>query len=111
MCTVQELRDEFDIDMRVLGIISSDRMLLSETAIDLEHWRERFERCAAIRCRLPVVFTPHTSLGGLFWRCGSSQQQVDNWFEVSASWIPADPLSWTSNCDDDDDELDTDWAL
>ncbi len=42
----QELRDEFDIDMRVLGIISSERMLLSETAIDLGHWRERFDRCA-----------------------------------------------------------------
>ncbi|KAK9826886.1 hypothetical protein WJX81_004474 [Elliptochloris bilobata] len=41
-----ELRDEFDIDMRVLGIISSHRMLLSETAIDLAHWRERFERDA-----------------------------------------------------------------
>ena len=47
-CAAQELRDEFDIDMRVLGIMSSERMLLSETAIDLEHWRERFERCAAI---------------------------------------------------------------
>ncbi len=44
---MQELRDEFDIDMRVLGIISSERMLLSETAIDLAHWRERFDRCAA----------------------------------------------------------------
>ena len=30
--------------MRVLGICSSDRMLLSETAIDLENWRERFDR-------------------------------------------------------------------
>ena len=47
-CTTQELRDEFDIDMRVLGITSSDRMLLSETAIDLENWRERFERCGVI---------------------------------------------------------------
>ena len=44
---MQELRDEFDIDMRVLGIMSSDRMLLSETAIDLAHWRERFDRCAS----------------------------------------------------------------
>lgn len=47
----QELRDEFDIDMRVLGIISSERMLLSDTAIDLGHWRERFERCAAPHAR------------------------------------------------------------
>lgn len=49
-CTAQELRDEFDIDMRVPGIMSSERMLLSETAIDLEHWRERFDRCAATQC-------------------------------------------------------------
>ena len=78
----QELRDEFDIDMRVLGIISSERMLLSETAIDLGHWRERFDRCAppraershcglyrclCLRCQagaaslymLPIFFTEH----------------------------------------------------
>ena len=56
-CPAQELRDEFDIDMRVLGILSSDRMLLSETAIDLEHWRERFERCAVMRALLVTVIS------------------------------------------------------
>ncbi len=40
----QELRDEFDIDVRVLGIMSSSRMLLSETALDLSTWREQFQQ-------------------------------------------------------------------
>lgn len=39
----QELRDEFDIDVRVLGIMSSSRMLLSDTALDLSSWREQFQ--------------------------------------------------------------------
>ena len=39
----QELRDEFDIDVRVLGIMSSSRMLLSDTALDLSTWRDQFQ--------------------------------------------------------------------
>ena len=46
--------------MRVLGIMSSERMLLSETAIDLEHWRERFERCAARLVQVLLHVTSHT---------------------------------------------------
>ena len=37
------LRKEFNIDMRVLAIASSSRMLLAETGINLENWREDFE--------------------------------------------------------------------
>ncbi|CAL8471282.1 g10824 [Coccomyxa elongata] len=40
---ITELRDEFDIDVRVLGIMSSSRMLLSETALDLSTWRQQFQ--------------------------------------------------------------------
>ena len=62
--------------MRVLGIMSSERMLLSETAIDLEHWRERFERCAAQSAQVVQVLTPQTSpLEGCTWQCGSSRRQ------------------------------------
>ena len=46
----QELRDEFDIDVRVLGIVSSSRMLLSDSALDLSSWRHQFEQCAAFPC-------------------------------------------------------------
>ncbi len=35
-----------DTDVRVLGIASSSRMLLSESGIVLDSWREAFDRCA-----------------------------------------------------------------
>lgn len=35
-----------DTDVRVLGIASSSRMLLSEAGIALGTWREAFDRCA-----------------------------------------------------------------
>lgn len=38
-----ELHDEFNIDLRVLGIASSSRMLLSETGVDLATWRADWE--------------------------------------------------------------------
>jgi aspartokinase/homoserine dehydrogenase 1 len=37
---------EFSIDLRVRGIASSDRMLLAERAIELDRWRETFDRDA-----------------------------------------------------------------
>lgn len=43
---LQELRDNMDTDVRVLGIASSSRMLLSESGIVLDSWREAFDRCA-----------------------------------------------------------------
>lgn len=36
---LRQLKQEFDIDLRVRAIASSNRMLLSHHAIDLEHWR------------------------------------------------------------------------
>ena len=43
----QELREELDIDVRVLGIASSSRMLLSEEGIDVSKWRDDFSQCVA----------------------------------------------------------------
>lgn len=40
---MQELRGNFDIDVRVLGIMSSRRMLLSESSIDLANWKQHFQ--------------------------------------------------------------------
>jgi aspartokinase/homoserine dehydrogenase 1 len=34
------LREEFQIDIRVLGIADSKRMLTSESGIDLESWKD-----------------------------------------------------------------------
>ena len=45
VCPVQELREEFDIDVRVLGITGSSRMLMSDTAIGLADWQEQYSRC------------------------------------------------------------------
>ena len=35
-----------DTDIRVLGIASSSKMLLSESGVALDTWRDAFERCA-----------------------------------------------------------------
>ena len=42
----QELKTKLDVDVRVLGIASSSRMLLSEDGIDLSSWKSNFEQCA-----------------------------------------------------------------
>ncbi len=36
------LQREFGVDLRVLAVATSKQMLLRETGIDLEHWREDF---------------------------------------------------------------------
>jgi hypothetical protein len=38
-----QLREEFNIDIRVLGIADSKHMLTSEGGIDLTNWREQWE--------------------------------------------------------------------
>ncbi len=38
------LRREFQLDLRVRGILSSQRMLLSESGVDLGDWRQAYER-------------------------------------------------------------------
>jgi bifunctional aspartokinase / homoserine dehydrogenase 1 len=38
------LREQFQLDLRVRGILASKHMLLSDPGIDLEHWRATFER-------------------------------------------------------------------
>ena len=37
------LRKEFKIDLRILGIASSKKMLLKESGIDLDDWKAEFE--------------------------------------------------------------------
>jgi len=43
MCCVSQavqLREEFNIDIRVLAVADSKRMLTSESGIDLDNWRQ-----------------------------------------------------------------------
>lgn len=39
----QELKHDLDIDLRVLGLVGSKQMLLSDAAIDLSTWREQYD--------------------------------------------------------------------
>lgn len=41
---VERLRQSFNLDLRVRGIMSSGSMLLADAGIDLANWRERFKR-------------------------------------------------------------------
>lgn len=51
---MQELREEFDIDVRLLGVATSSRMALSDSGIDLSSWREELNRYEpySLRCTL-----------------------------------------------------------
>jgi aspartokinase/homoserine dehydrogenase 1 len=60
------LREKFKVDLRVRGILSSQRMLLSDTGIDLSRWREAFEQSAVpsdlekFVGHVHVDYLPHT---------------------------------------------------
>jgi aspartokinase/homoserine dehydrogenase 1 len=43
---VDTLRREFGVDLRILGIATSKQMLLRETGVDLENWKQEFEQHA-----------------------------------------------------------------
>ena len=58
---MQMLRDDFDIDVRVLGITNSSRMLLCDAAIDLGSWQESFDKYGPpannnLRCANAICF-------------------------------------------------------
>src|SRR6202041_2597051 len=62
---VQRLR-ALNLDLRVRGIASSKRMLLEETAIDLDHWAERFATASEpldlekFAAHVQADYIPHT---------------------------------------------------
>lgn len=55
----EQLKTQFGIDMRVLGIATSSKMLLSESGIDLDSWKETFD-ARAVPCDL-AAFGKHLS--------------------------------------------------
>lgn len=59
---IPQLRGTGGVDMRVLGIATSTRMLLSDTPIDLDSWEERFEK-EAVDCDL-ARFGEHIKVSG-----------------------------------------------
>jgi len=62
------LRREFQLDLRVRGILSSTRMLLADSAIDLDNWRHAYEHSsqpadgARFLEHVRVDYLPHTVL-------------------------------------------------
>ena len=79
---IERLR-ALNLDLRVRGIAGSQRMLLAETAIDLDRWAERFEEkgepvdlekfaahCRPITCRT---------------RCSSTARRAPRWRPTTAT--------------------------
>ncbi|MGH8150825.1 MAG: bifunctional aspartate kinase/homoserine dehydrogenase I [Steroidobacteraceae bacterium] len=64
----ERLRREFQLDLRVRGILASKRMLLSESGVDLGDWRQALERSEAQADiarfveHVRVDYLPHTVL-------------------------------------------------
>jgi bifunctional aspartokinase / homoserine dehydrogenase 1 len=60
------LAREFKLDLRVRGILSSKRMLLTDRGVDLAHWRDEYALAttptdlAKFRDHLKVDYLPHT---------------------------------------------------
>lgn len=44
----ERLRKQFDLDIRIRGIATSSKMLLSDEGVDLSSWREQFEKYAVV---------------------------------------------------------------
>ena len=44
----ERLKKQFDLDIRIRGIATSTKMLLSDEGIDLTSWRERFEKYSVV---------------------------------------------------------------
>ncbi len=44
----ERLKKQFDLDIRIRGIATSSKMLLSDEGIDLASWRERFEKYSVV---------------------------------------------------------------
>src|ERR1700761_820576 len=41
------LREQFNVDLRIRGLLGSKRMLLSDSSVDLTHWRSQYEQSPA----------------------------------------------------------------
>lgn len=82
----ERLKKQFELDIRVRGIASSSKMLLSEEGIDLSHWRESFAIAAVPIDRekflkhIGAPYYPHAAIVD----CTTSQElslQYATWLE------------------------------
>jgi aspartokinase/homoserine dehydrogenase 1 len=62
------LREQFNVDLRIRGLLGSKRMLLSDSSVDLTHWRSQYEQSQAVADlkrfveHVRVDYLPHTVL-------------------------------------------------
>ncbi len=62
------LREQFNVDLRIRGLLGSKRMLLSDSGVDLAHWRSQYEAsqvAADLKSfvqHVRVDYLPHTVL-------------------------------------------------
>ncbi|HTV50269.1 MAG TPA: bifunctional aspartate kinase/homoserine dehydrogenase I [Steroidobacteraceae bacterium] len=99
------LRDEFQLDLRVRGILASQRMVLSDAGVDLSAWRAAFERAdtgaelGRFVEHLRANYLPHT----VIIDCSASEQVAQCYRDWLASGIhivtpnkKANSASWQS---------------
>jgi bifunctional aspartokinase / homoserine dehydrogenase 1 len=99
------LRREFQLDLRVRGILSSRRMLLAESSVDLENWRHTFDHgsepadMSRYLEHVRVDYLPHTVLID----CTASEEIAHHYRDWLASGIhivtpnkKANSASWES---------------
>lgn len=80
----ERLRSEFELDIRVRGIATSTRMLLSERGVDLSSWREEFEKFSVAYNdevffnHIGATYYPHKVIVD----CTSSQERAERYLDL-----------------------------
>ena len=79
----ERLKRDFDLDIRIRGIATSRKMLLSEDGVDLGTWREQFDKFAVayndeiFLSHISASYYPHKAIVD----CTSSQDIADRYLE------------------------------
>lgn len=83
----ERLKRDFDLDIRIRGIATSRKMLLSEDGVDLSCWREEFEKGAVAYNdqvffnHISATYYPHKAIVD----CTSSQECADRYLSLLES--------------------------
>ena len=91
----ERLRREFDLDIRIRGIATSKKMLLSEDGVDLQNWRKLFQETAVPgdSCRIQRGDLPLSYCRSVLSPCGNSGLHVfrdegNAVCEAHRAWLP-----------------------
>jgi aspartokinase/homoserine dehydrogenase 1 len=104
----QRLREQFQLDLRIRGIMASKRMVLSDAGIELERWRAALERSDATADIARFIehvhadYLPHTVLID----CTASERVAEHYAAWLASGVhvitpnkKANSAPWQAYCD------------